>query len=600
MFYDASVKPHAVDSGCSCLSVATAAVAHPGPRCSPTARPGRCSAAPGEACSIPAPSSTRPPAPPTWCGSPTTAARPSPPRCGRSGSAADGTSFAGTPTVLLTVDQARLPVGDHTRQPTTRLQRGHLRPALLGRETSCPPATRRPSPPAAVRWAPAATARRPLPHLLRERGRPGRRVALHGCQRELVARLRRLAESRAPTTRAGDVRRLFVAPIDLSNDLNVPCNRPAGPRPATGWPPATAASSPSGTFPSSARPGRSPSTSRSWAWPPPPTAAATGWWPPTAASSPSATPRFYGSTGAIHLNQPIVGMAATPDGGGYWLVASDGGIFTFGDAALLRLDRRHPPQPAHRGHGRHPRRPGLLAGGLRRRHLHLRRRRASTARPAAIHLNQPIVGMAATPTAGATGWWPPTAASSPSATPRFFGSTGAIRLNQPDRGHGRHPRRPGLLAGGLRRRHLHLRRRRLLRLDRGHPPQPADRGHELVVTGSTHDVFNQAPPLEEYDVFAADPALSEAVDREGAAWARPELGSAGRPGRLGLGPGARTTGQREQAGAAHPRPLRPPDRRGRVPPRLPRAHEDVVRPTACTRDRGPIPGPAPTWPGRPR
>ena len=28
-------------------------------------------------------------------------------------------------------------------------------------------------------------------------------------------------------------------------------------------------------------------------------------------------------------------MAATPDGGGYWLVASDGGVFTFGDAAYL-------------------------------------------------------------------------------------------------------------------------------------------------------------------------------------------------------------------------------------------------------------------------
>jgi hypothetical protein len=41
---------------------------------------------------------------------------------------------------------------------------------------------------------------------------------------------------------------------------------------------------------------------------------------------------FYGSTGALHLNKPIVGMAATPDGGGYWLVASDGGIFSFGDA----------------------------------------------------------------------------------------------------------------------------------------------------------------------------------------------------------------------------------------------------------------------------
>ncbi|MBF6556848.1 MAG: isovaleryl-CoA dehydrogenase [Acidimicrobiales bacterium] len=47
------------------------------------------------------------------------------------------------------------------------------------------------------------------------------------------------------------------------------------------------------------------------------------------------------------------------------------------------------------------------------------------------------------------------------------------------------------------------------------------------MTWSTHDVFNQAPPLEEYDVFAADAALREAVDREGAAWAQPELGSLG-------------------------------------------------------------------------
>jgi hypothetical protein len=43
---------------------------------------------------------------------------------------------------------------------------------------------------------------------------------------------------------------------------------------------------------------------------------------------------FYGSLGSIHLNQPIVGMAATPDGRGYWLVASDGGIFAFGDAGF--------------------------------------------------------------------------------------------------------------------------------------------------------------------------------------------------------------------------------------------------------------------------
>jgi len=42
--------------------------------------------------------------------------------------------------------------------------------------------------------------------------------------------------------------------------------------------------------------------------------------------------RFYGSTGALHLNAPIVDVASTPDGDGYWLVASDGGIFSFGDA----------------------------------------------------------------------------------------------------------------------------------------------------------------------------------------------------------------------------------------------------------------------------
>jgi hypothetical protein len=39
--------------------------------------------------------------------------------------------------------------------------------------------------------------------------------------------------------------------------------------------------------------------------------------------------------GATRLNQPIVGMAATRDGGGYWMVASDGGIFSFGDASFL-------------------------------------------------------------------------------------------------------------------------------------------------------------------------------------------------------------------------------------------------------------------------
>ncbi len=43
---------------------------------------------------------------------------------------------------------------------------------------------------------------------------------------------------------------------------------------------------------------------------------------------------FNGSTGGIRLNQPVVGMAPTASKEGYWLVASDGGIFNYGDAAF--------------------------------------------------------------------------------------------------------------------------------------------------------------------------------------------------------------------------------------------------------------------------
>ena len=97
-----------------------------------------------------------------------------------------------------------------------------------------------------------------------------------------------------------------------------------------------------------------PQPARSSAWPPPPTATATGWWPPTAGVFTFGDARFFGSTGGVRLNQPIVGMAATADGGGYWLVASDGGVFTFGDARFF----------------------GSTGG---------------------IHLNAPVVGTAATP-----------------------------------------------------------------------------------------------------------------------------------------------------------------------------------------------------------
>ncbi len=43
---------------------------------------------------------------------------------------------------------------------------------------------------------------------------------------------------------------------------------------------------------------------------------------------------FYGSMGGVRLNAPITGMAATATGHGYWMVAADGGIFTFGDATF--------------------------------------------------------------------------------------------------------------------------------------------------------------------------------------------------------------------------------------------------------------------------
>jgi sugar lactone lactonase YvrE len=41
--------------------------------------------------------------------------------------------------------------------------------------------------------------------------------------------------------------------------------------------------------------------------------------------------QFYGSTGSLALQRPVVGIVPTKDHGGYWLDASDGGVFSFGD-----------------------------------------------------------------------------------------------------------------------------------------------------------------------------------------------------------------------------------------------------------------------------
>jgi putative acyl-CoA dehydrogenase len=71
----------------------------------------------------------------------------------------------------------------------------------------------------------------------------------------------------------------------------------------------------------------------------------------------------------------------------------------------------------------------------------------------------------------------------------------------------------------------------------------------------THEVQNQVPPLAGHDV-AADPALLEAVEREGAGWATAELHE------LGLLAGAATTQEQARLSNEHPPVLRSHDARG--------------------------------------
>ena len=94
----------------------------------------------------------------------------------------------------------------------------------------------------------------------------------------------------------------------------------------------------------------------------------------------------YGSY--VDLGAPIVGIAATASGGGYWLLGRDGGIFSFGDASFF----------------------GSTGG---------------------MTLNQPVVDMA--PTASGRGYWLVAADGGVFSfgDARFHGSTGAIRLNRP-------------------------------------------------------------------------------------------------------------------------------------------------------------------------
>ena len=99
-------------------------------------------------------------------------------------------------------------------------------------------------------------------------------------------------------------------------------------------------------------------------------------------------PPFEGSAGGLHFNAPVVGMAATPNGGGYWLAGSDGGVFAYGNAGFY----------------------------------------GSTGN---LTLNSPVVGIAATP--DGFGYWLVAADGGLFAfgDAQFFGSMGGSPLNAP-------------------------------------------------------------------------------------------------------------------------------------------------------------------------
>src|SRR5438874_1195832 len=49
-----------------------------------------------------------------------------------------------------------------------------------------------------------------------------------------------------------------------------------------------------------------------------------------------------------------------------------------------------------------------------------------------------------------------------------------------------------------------------------------------TVASHTHNIFNQVPPLTNYNLFLSDSTLVKAVEREGAGWAREQISELGR------------------------------------------------------------------------
>jgi glucose/arabinose dehydrogenase len=136
---------------------------------------------------------------------------------------------------------------------------------------------------------------------------------------------------------------------------------------------------------------------------------------------------FYGSTGGWALNKPVVGMATAPSG--YWMVASDGGIFSFnapflgsmGGTPLNRPIVGMASTPSGNGYWMVASDGGIFAFG------DAPFLGSMGGRP----LNQPIVGMSASPSGN--GYW--LVASDGGVfnfgDADFLGSTGGMPLNKP-------------------------------------------------------------------------------------------------------------------------------------------------------------------------
>jgi hypothetical protein len=145
------------------------------------------------------------------------------------------------------------------------------------------------------------------------------------------------------------------------------------------------------------------------------------------------TAGFHGSMGGQPLVAPVVGVATTPDGAGYWEVARDGGVFAFGDASFHGSMGGQPlvapvvgiaPTPDGGGYWEVSADGGVFAFGDAQFHGSM----------GSQPLVAPVVGIAATPDGG--GYWEVAADGGVFAfgDASFFGSTGALHLNRPIEG----------------------------------------------------------------------------------------------------------------------------------------------------------------------